>query len=234
VRSVLGGTFTTGCSSLDKLLDGGLPADGVALVYGEAETGKTSLAIQCAVYCARKGYKTLFVDSDSTFSTHRLSQIAYRDFEKISPDIILMTPTTFKEQGQVIGHLDEYISKKFSLVIVDTVTSLYRVELGGIKETFKLNRELNRQVASLAQIAKTKKVAVLITSQVRSAFSVRHVSIEPVATRTLKFWSDVVLNLEHTGQTRVLKAILTKHPRRKRLASCYVTIERAGILDYGH
>lgn len=227
------GPFTTGCSSLDKLLDGGLPADGVALVYGEAETGKTSLAIQCAVYCARKGYKTLFVDSDSTFSTHRLSQIAYRDFEKVSPNIILMTPTTFKEQGQVIGHLSEYISKKFSLVIVDTVTSLYRVELGDIKETFKLNRELNRQVASLAQIAKTKKVAVLITSQVRSAFSARQVNVEPVATRTLKFWSDVVLTLEHTGQTRVLKAILAKHPRRKRRASCYVTIERVGIRDYG-
>lgn len=227
-------TLTTGCSSLDNLLDGGLPADGVALVYGEAETGKTSLAIQCAVYCVRRGYKTFFVDSDSTFSTHRLSQIAYRDSEKISPNIILMTPTTFEEQGQVIGHLDEYISKKFGLVIVDTITSLYRVELGGAKETFKLNRELNRQVASLAQIAKTKKVGVLMTSQVRSVFSAKHVGIEPVATRTLKFWSDVVLKLEHTGQTRVLKTILTKHPRRKRRASCYVAIERAGIRDYGH
>ena len=228
------GTITTGCSSLDNLLDGGLPADGVALVYGEAETGKTSLTIQCAVYCARKGCKTLFIDSDSTFSTHRLSQIAYHDFEKISSNIILMTPTTLKEQGQVIGYLDECISEKFGLIVVDTITSLYRVELGGPKETFKLNRELNRQVASLAQIAKTKKVAVLITSQVRSAFSATHISIEPVATRTLKFWSDVVINLEHTGQTRVLKAILTKHPKRRRPVSCYVTIERTGIHGYGH
>lgn len=233
MRSVLHDTFSTGCSSLDKLLEGGLSTDGVTLVYGEAETGKTSLAIQCAVYCARKGYKTLFIDSDTTFSTQRLTQIAYRDFEKISPMIILMRPTTFKEQTRAMEYLDEYISKKFGLVVVDTITSLYRVELGGPEETFTLNRELNRQVASLAEIAKTRKVAVLITSQVRSVFFERHVSIEPVATRPLKFWSDIVLDLKHTGQTRVMKAVLEKHPRRKRPASCYVTIERIGIRDYG-
>lgn len=233
MQSAVRRTFTTGCSSLDKLLlGGGLPADGVTLVYGEAETAKTSLAIQCAVYGARKSYKTLFIDSDGTFSTQRLSQIAYRDFDKISPMIILMNPTTFKEQSRVIEHLDEYITKKFGLVIVDTITSLYRVELGSPKKAFILNRELNRQVASLAQIAKTRKVAVFMTSQVRSVFLERHVNIEPVATRALKFWSDVVLNLAHTGQTRVIKAILEKHPRRKRPASCYVTIERSGIRDY--
>lgn len=233
MRSVLHGIFTTGCSSLDKLLRGGLPADGVTLVYGESETGKTSLAVQCAVYCARTGYKTFFIDSDGTFSTQRLTQIAYRDFEQISPMIILMRPTTFKEQIRAIDHLDDYISRKFGLLIVDTITSLYRVELGSPRESFMLNRQLNRQVALLAQIAKTQKVAVLITSQVRSAFLLGHVSVKPVATRVLKFWSDVVLNLKPTGQTRVMKAILEKHPRRKRPVSCYVTIERTGIRDYG-
>ena len=224
--------ITTGCGPLDELLKGGLPADGISLVYGEAETGKSSLAVQCAVNCARMGYKSLFIDSDGTFSPKRLSQIAYYDYEKISPFIILMKPTTFQEQIMAIDHLDEYITKKFGLIVVDTITSLYRVELGSQKETFALNRELNRQVALLAQIAKTRKVAVLITSQVRSVFLEEQVRIEPVATRVLKFWSDIVLNLNQTGQTRVIKVLLEKHPERKRSASCYVKIERTGIRDY--
>jgi len=223
----------TGCGSLDELLGGGLPVDGVSLVYGEAETGKTSLAIQCAVNCARMGYKSLFIDSDGTFSSKRLSQIANYDYENISSSIILMKPTTFQEQVIAIDHLDEYLTKKFGLVIVDTITSLYRVELGGPKETFALNRELNRQFAFLTQIVKTRKIAALITSQVRSVFLEEHVDMEPVATRVLKFWSDVVLNLKHTGQTRVIKVLLEKHPERKRPASCYVKIERTGICDYG-
>lgn len=224
----------TGCGSLDALLEGGLPAGGVSLVYGEAETGKSSLAVQCAVNCARMGYKSIFVDSDGTFSTRRLLQIAYYDYDKISPLIILMKPTTFKEQITAIDHLDEYLTRKFGLIVVDTITSLYRVELGGPKETFALNRELNRQVAFLAQIAKAHKIATLITGQVRSVFVNDQVSIEPVATRVLKFWADIVLNLRHTGQTRVIKALLEKHKERKRSASCYVKIERTGIRDYRH
>ena len=222
----------TGCGSLDELLGGGFPTDGVSLVYGEAETGKTSLAVQCVINCARMGYKSLFIDSDGTFSSKRLSQIAYYDYEKISPSIILMKPTNFQEQIRAIDHLDEYVTRKFGLMVVDTITSLYRVELEGPKETFALNRELNRQVALLTQIVKTHKVAALITSQVRSVFLGEEVSMEPVATRVLKFWSDVVLNLKQTGQTRVIKILLEKHPERKSSASCYVKIERTGIRDY--
>jgi len=222
----------TGCDALDKLLGGGVPADGISLVYGEAETGKTSLAIQCAVNCGRMGNKSLFIDSDGTFSSKRLSQIANYDYDKVSSSIILMKPTTFQEQIRIIDHLEEYMTRKFGLMIVDTITSLYRVELEGPKETFVLNRELNRQVALLTQIAKTHKIPALITSQVRSVFLGNQVSIEPVATRVLKFWSDVVLNLELTGQTRVIKALLEKHPEHKRSASCYVKIERTGIQDY--
>ena len=224
----------TGCDSLDKLLGGGFPADGVSLVYGEAETGKTSLAVQCAVNCARMGYRSLFIDSDGTFSSKRLLQIASYDYEKISPFIFLMKPTTFQEQIRVIDHLEEYITRKFGLMVVDTITSLYRVELGGPKETFALNRELNRQVALLTQIVKTRRVAALITSQVRNAFLGKQVSVEPVATRVLKFWSDVVLNLELTGQTRVVKVLLEKHVEHKSSASCYVKIEKTGIRDYKH
>jgi len=228
----LQGPVSTGCDSLDKLLGGGFPADGFSLVYGEAETGKTSLAVQCAVNCARRGNKSLFIDSDGTFSSKRLSQIAYDDYDEVSPFIILMKPTTFQEQIRAIDHLEEYVTRKFGVMVVDTITSLYRVELEGPKETFALNRELNRQVALLTQVVKTHKVAALITSQVRSVFLEKQVRIEPVATRVLKFWADVVLHLELTGQTRVIKAQLEKHPEHKRSASCYVKIERTGIHDY--
>jgi len=228
----LQGVIPTGCSSLDKLLEGGLPLKKISLVYGEAETGKSSFAIQCAVNCARRGYKTVVIDSDGTFSTRRLSQIAYYDSEKVSPLIILVRPTTFQEQALTIDHLDEYITGKVGLVVVDTITSLYRVEIGGKKETFALNRELNRQIACLAQAAITHGIAVLITSQVRSIFVKDSISVEPVATRVLKFWSEVVLDFRHTSQTRRIKVRLEKNPKYKRVATCHLAIKGTGISDY--
>lgn len=227
--------ISTGCVSLDKLLGGGLPKGGVALVYGEAETGKTSFAIQCAVNYARTDCRTVFIDADGAFSSRRLLQIAYRDVEKLSPLIILFRPTTFQEQTNLIDRLEKYLTGKAGLVIVDTITSLYRVELGGPPEkTFKLNRELNTQLAYLAQIAKTKKMAVLITSQVRSALTEEQIDVEPVATRVLRFWSDTVLRFKRTGQTRVVKMFLEKHPKRKHRLSRFLMIDRTGIRDFSH
>jgi len=214
------------------MLNGGIPVNNVSLVYGEAETGKTTLTMQCALNCTRKGQKVVFIDVDNSFSATRLSQIAYYDLEKISPLIILLKPDTFQEQIQAINHLEEYLTEKVGLIIVDTFTSLYRVELGeDSKERFALNRELNRQLACLAQVAKTQKKAVLITSQVRSILIEAKVNLEPVATRVLKFWSDVVIRLKPTGRPNVVNAILEKHPKYKRLTSCYFKIEETGIHD---
>jgi len=225
-------TISTGCSSLDKLLNGGFPINGISLLYGEAETGKTSLAIQCAVNSARKGYKTIFIDSDGVFSIQRLTQIAHHDFEEISPLINLIRPTTFQKQTFTIDHLDEYITKRVGLIVVDTITFLYRIKLGTPEETFTLNRELNRQVACLAQIAKTRKVAILITSQVRSIFKEGQDGVEPVATRVLMFWSDVVIKLKRTGQTHVIRAFLERDTEGKRSTSCYLKVENTGVQEF--
>ena len=214
------------------MLGGGFPAEAVSLVYGEAETGKTSLAVQCAVNCARRGIKSLFIDTDGTFSYERLSQIAEYDYEKISPLMIIMRPTTFQEQSEAIDQVEKVVTNKFGLIIVDTVTSLYRVELDDTKETYAANRELNRQLAVLTQIAKTCGVAALIISQVRSVPFGETVEMKPVATRVLNYWSEVVLDMKQTGQTRVIKVLREKHPSIKGTGFIYVRIESAGITDY--
>ena len=224
----------TGSVSLDKLLCGGFPTESVSLVYGEAETGKTSLAVQCAVTCARRGIKSLFIDTDGTFSYERLSQIAEYDYDKISPLMIIMRPTTFHEQSQSLDHLEKIITNKFGLIVVDTVTSLYRAELDDTKKTYASNRELNRQLAVLKQIAKTRNVAVLVISQVRSVPIGDSVKIKPVATRVLNYWSDVVLDMRQSGQTRVIRVLREKHPFIKGTGYVHVKIESSGIADYRH
>ncbi len=220
----------TDCRVIDEILEGGIPFESVSLVYGEAETGKTTLATQCAINCARQGYKVLFVDCDSTFSIRRLSQIASENFKKIAELVILMKPDNFREQTIVVDQLTEFVTKNFGLIVVDTITSLYRAKVSESPEkTFELNRELNRQMALLAQIAKTQKIAVLITSQVRSAFNETPVSIEPVATRVLKFWADTIIVMKPTANSQIIKAILEKSPKGVRPLTCHLKIKETGL-----
>ena len=224
----------TGCISLDKLLGGGFPTGSLSLIYGEAETGKTSLAIQCVVNCARRGFKSLFIDNDGTFSYERLSQIAEYDYERISPLIIIIRPTKFQEQIKAIDHLEKVISQKFGLVVVDTLTSLYCVETDSKKGTFAVNRELNRQLAVLTQIAKTLGLAVIINSQVRSFPVKDKIELKPVAMRVQNFWSDIVIDMKKTGQTRVVQVIREKHPKITGKGAIYVKLDNKGITDYKH
>ncbi len=223
----------TGCKSIDLALQGGVPSESIALIYGEAETGKSALAMQCAINCGLRGCKTLFVDCDGAFSAKRLAQIAASDFDGVSKLIILMRPNNFQEQATITDGLADYVSGNFGLVIFDSITSLYRAKVADSPEkTFEINRELNKQLATLAQVAKVQKIVVLLVSQVRTVFQKERVSIEPVATRVLKFWANTVIDMKPTENATVVKAILEKIERKESSKEFLLKIDGSGIHEY--
>lgn len=223
----------TGCSCIDSHLNGGISPESVTLIYGEPETGKTTLAMQCAVNCAMQNLKTLFVDCDNTFSPKRLSQVASGKFEEIADRIILIRPADFGEQTAVIDRISEYTAKNFGLAVIDTLTSLYRAEVAESSgKAFGPNRELNRQMAILSQTAKTQKMPIVITSQVRSVFDDSYVSVAPVATRVLKFWADTIIAMKPTENPQTIKAVLEKTHEKAQEATCHLRIDETGIHDY--
>jgi DNA repair protein RadB len=220
----------TGSRTIDDSLGGGLPPESISLVYGEAETGKTTLAIQCAVDCAKQDRKTLFVDCDGTFSVQRLTQIASKQFPEVAELIVLARPHDFREQASLIDRLAEYVTSSFGLLVIDTFTSLYRLRISeSPSKTFELNRELNRQLAVLAQTARIKKIAVVITSQVHSVLDKVPVSVEPVATRVLKFWADTIIALKRTETTQIVEMTLEKTPQKLPPKIRNLRIEESGM-----
>jgi len=202
------------------------------LIYGEPETGKSTLAMQCAVSSALLGYKTLFIDCDNTFSAKRLSQLAKGKFDEIAEQIILVKPKDFKEQAAVIDRIQDYVTKGFGLIIIDTFTSLYgaRVAETGNK-AFSINRELNRQLAILAETTKLRKISVIITSQVRSFFDETGAGVRPVATRVLKFWADTIIAMKPMEYPQSIKAVIEKTRENLQEVTCYVQIGESGIGD---
>ncbi len=221
----------TGCGCIDSNLKGGIAPARITLIYGEPETGKSTLAMQCAVNCAMHGYKTLFVDCDNTFSAKRLSQVASGKFKEIADLIILIKPMNFREQTAVIDKISEYTAKNFGLIVIDTLNSLYRAKIAESSgNTFGINRELNRQLAILAQTSKTQKMPIVVTSQVRSVFNESYTNVAPVATRVLKFWADTIIFMKPTENSQIIKAVLEKNGEAA--LDCYLKIDETGIHDY--
>ena len=224
----------TGCGCIDSNTEGGFSQGSVILIYGEPETGKSTLAMQCAVNCAMQNLKVLFVDCDNTFSPKRLLQLSAGKFDEVAERIILVRPTDFREQTVVADRLSDYTAKGFGLVIIDTITGLYRARVAETSgKAFGVSRELNRQIANIAQTAKLQKIPVILISQVHGVFSeTSEGSVAPVATRVLKFWADEIIAMKPTENAQVIKAVLEETPRRPRETVCYLRIEESGIHDY--
>jgi RecA/RadA recombinase len=221
----------TGIDCIDTNLDGGISSETITLIYGEPETGKSTFATQCAFSCAMQGLKTLYVDCDNTFSPKRLAQIATGKFDDIADKILLIKPLDFKEQTAVMDRITDYVTHNFGLIIIDTMNSLYGAkfaEAPNKAKAFSVNRELNRQMAILAQIAKIQKIPIIITSQVRSMFSDPYGNVKPLANRVLTFWADNIISLKPT-EIKLIKATVEKKHAKMVHLTCYVQIGERGI-----
>jgi DNA repair protein RadB len=206
------------CEPLDALLDGGFTLGEIAVVYGEAGTGKTTLAIQTTVEAARRGSKVLYIDTDHSFTHQRFAQLAGEDSDTVSERILLFFPDTFSAQTGLVESVENYLTKFTRLIVVDSITSLYRVILGPAQQTFALNRELNRQLAYLSEVAVGGKLVVLLTSQVHARMDFPFGRIEPVARRTLAHWPRTIVRLKNTSE-RSRKDIIVERRKGRQAGS---------------
>jgi RecA/RadA recombinase len=221
----------TGIDCIDTI-DGGIDSETITLIYGEPETGKSTLTTQCAFNCAMHGLKTLYIDCDNAFSPKRLAQIAAEKFDNVADKILLIKPIDFKEQTAVMDRINAYITPhNFGLIVIDTINSLYGAKFAEAKNktrAFSVNRELNRQMAILAQTAKIQKIPIIINSQVRSIFNDHAGGIKPAANRVLTFWADNIISLKPV-ETKIIKVTIEKNHAKIVNITCYAQINERGI-----
>jgi len=180
------------CQPLDTLLGGGLESGIITRVYGEAGTGKTNLCLQAARECVLSGKKVAYIDTEGV-SVERLRQICVDcDYKKILRDILFFSPTSFESQEQLIH--DAIATKGVGLIIVDTITMFYRLNLeddreGGI-------RSFTRQVTDLQVTAREKDLLVIIAEQV---YTDKTGEVKPFTNREAEHMTKTILRLDRKG-----------------------------------
>ncbi|MBS3149061.1 DNA repair and recombination protein RadB [Candidatus Woesearchaeota archaeon] len=198
--------LATGNELTDDLLQGGFEFDAITTIYGPAGAGKTNLALLAAIETAKAGKKVIFIDTEGGFSVSRLKQLL-PEYKKLLDKIVFLRPTTFEEQKVSIERLKELVNNKIGLIIVDTITMLYRLQRS-FKEDDTHNQDLSLQMLILNEIARKHNIPVLLISQVYSSFENRGVKI--VGGDILNYTSKCMLELENM-QNGVRKIILKKH-----------------------
>jgi DNA repair protein RadB len=214
----------TGCPELDKFLSGGYEEDIISTLYGPGGSGKTNFCMMATAACAKQGKKVIFIDTEGGFSSERFIQLHSGDKEAIDKslgNVILLKPTNFKEQEENFETLLREIKRTpISLIVIDSIAMLYRLELAEAIESEKIekirgvNRNLAKQLRTLNEISRKKKIPVIVTNQVYSSFDkgedeAEVKKINMVGGDLLRYWSKCLIELEQTMARR--KITLRKH-----------------------
>ncbi len=232
--------ISTGSYDLNKWLYGGYEKGIITMVAGPPGSGKTNMAILTACSQAKKGNKVIFIDTEGGFSSDRVKQIVGDTYEDILKNIFLITPSNFEEQKKFFTSLNDKLKKEqVTLIIVDGMAMLYRLELGDARskegERFrdgkimeverdrevdenvrKINREVAKQMKILAEISKKQNIPIIITNQVYSGFQSEEDwkkgierEVNIVGGDLFQYWSKCIIELKNEKGKR--KAFLLKH-----------------------
>ncbi|MFC1802630.1 DNA repair and recombination protein RadA [Thermoproteota archaeon] len=171
--------LTTGCSSLDTLLEGGIETQSLTEFYGEFGSGKSQLCHQLCVTVqlgeAQGGLNgsVLYIDTEATFRPERVQQIASRFGIKsgeVLKGIVYAEAYTSNHQTVLLENADEVIKENnIKLIIIDSVMSHFRSEYLGREMLANRQQQLNKHLHKLMRLSRAFNTATVITNQVMAS-----------------------------------------------------------------
>ncbi|MFB0543824.1 MAG: DNA repair and recombination protein RadA [Candidatus Bathyarchaeia archaeon] len=213
--------LTTGCGGLDNLLGGGIETQSITELYGEFGTGKSQLCQQLCLTVQLPLEKggldgaALYIDTENTFRTDRIMQIAPRlglDPEEALRRIIFAEAFTSSHQMILLENADEVIKENnVKLIIIDSLTGHFRSEYLGRETLAARQQMLNKHLHKLIRLCRAFNASAVVTNQVMAqpdVFFARVVS--PVGGHILGHMSHTRIFLRKgRGDIRIARLIVS-------------------------
>lgn len=170
----------TGIGELDRVLGGGIVTGSLVLVGGDPGIGKSTLLLQMCKQLAEAGKDVLYVSGEESVKQIKMRADRLGTFQK---ELFLLSETDLDIVTEVIGR------KKPEIVIIDSIQTMYREEIGSAPGSVSQVRETT---STLMRLAKSLPVSIFI---------VGHVTKEGVVAgpRVLEHMVDMVLYFEGDG-----------------------------------
>ncbi|MFW9818471.1 MAG: hypothetical protein ACFFE5_02580 [Candidatus Thorarchaeota archaeon] len=188
---------------------------GIFSVYGDFGVGKTTFALQTALNSASQGNLSLYVYTKPNFPSEKILLI-----NKHSPDIldniIFIQTTNFTELSGIIFNFEFLILKyinnhkpKLEMIIIDSITNLYRLELNKDKKekNYNLNYKLNQMLANLAYLNQSYGIEILVINEIsRRSLDDLIIDVESGG-NVMKYWVNYNLKISKTSKLNERKLL---------------------------
>jgi meiotic recombination protein DMC1 len=168
--------LNTGSTALNNLLGGGIESMSITEAFGEYRSGKTQIALTLCVTAQMPrsmgggAGKVAYIDTEGTFRPDRVAQIASRynlDPDAVLSNIVYARAYTVEHKFQLLTLIaGKMIEEPFSLLVIDSIMSLFRVDYSGRGELSERQQVLGKLLSRIMKIAEQFNVAVYLTNQV--------------------------------------------------------------------
>jgi RecA/RadA recombinase len=148
--------------------------EGVTSLWGNFGVGKTTLSLQTAKKYALNRKRVLYIYTKPNLPFKKISNVFETNLEHVLENDLFIHTTNFDDLFNLIfnlefGVLDDLKTKNgaLNLIIVDSMTDLYRLELNRDKKgkNFILNYKLNQMLANLVSLKQKYEIDILIINE---------------------------------------------------------------------
>jgi DNA repair protein RadA len=193
--------LTTGIEKLDKEILGGFPEGAILEIYGPATGGKTHWCAHLAIRAQMPleegglGGRVLWMDTEDSFRTWILranairwgmdSDLALGNIQKAS----FVTTALLKNAFELLPKL--IVENDIKLVVIDSLSSLFRAEFTGLASLPLRQRELNTLLNTMRKMGTATGTVFVYTNQVQEKIGAMFsMSNQPIGGHILSHGSD--------------------------------------------
>lgn len=208
--------ITTGITSLDYILGGGIELGSKIQFVAESSTGKSTIALQISKNFCEQELNVLYIDTENSITNELLKSTGCFKYYTQEDDgigrFLLIKESDF---NTVSNYLDIFIKQKyFNLIIIDSLASMINncyVDIDSSKKEVKEitnnntnyeSRPLNLFINKYSCLANKYNVAILYVNQYRNkVHPVNGTILKEFGNKIVRYNSDIILKIKKEQET---------------------------------
>ncbi len=190
---------------------------GIFSIWGDFGVGKTTFALQTAINTVKNNENVIYIYTKPNLPYEKLMSLS-KGSEKVLDGITIIKPMNFEDLNKIVFNLEFLILKnlaqnedKLKLIIIDSITNLYRLELNqeNKEKNYSLNYKLHQILANLTYLNEIYSIEILIVNELsRKNYNDQFIEVQSGG-KAMEFWVNFNLKITKTKTLNQRKFIFS-------------------------
>ncbi len=196
---------------LNEFFEEKLPFNGIISVYGDFGVGKTTFSLQTLINTVLSDEDVIFIYTKRNIPLNKLKMLINEkntfDIKDITDKISILKISNFEDLRKLSFNIEFFILEKQNkkkkipkLIIIDSITDLYRISLNKDKKeiNIRLNYQLNQILANLQYLNRKFGIEIIIINDI-TRFNQEDQNFEiQSGGKVMNYWTSISIKISRT------------------------------------